>query len=263
VSENLETFAGLLPQFGEGILVTLQLTLGGAILALLVAFVLGLGARARTRWASVPSRVVMEFFRGTSLVVQIFWLFYVLPLPPFYVELDPMACGIIALGLNYGAYASEVVRGSINSVHKGQWEAATALDLGPVHRLRRVILPQAWPLMIPMFTNLLIQLVKGSALAAYITLHDLNFMIVELRRGTTDTVFSYTVGLLIYFAIAYVLTLLMNALEARAKNKVGQGPSLREILRVAPVQTRAEVAVGGPTTGVAATPEPPTSKGGR
>ena len=233
----MQVLVGLLPQLGEGILVTLELTIAGAALALIIAFILGLGARARTRWARVPSRVVVEFFRGTSLVAQIFWLYYVLPLPPFYVELDPLACGILALGLNYGAYAAEVVRGSINSVPTGQWEAATALDLGGVHRLRRVILPQAWPLMMPMFTNLLIQLVKGSALAAYITLHDLNFFIGELRKGTTDTVFAYTVGLLLYFVFAYALTLIMNALEARAKNKVGQGPSLREILRVTPART--------------------------
>ena len=154
------------------------------------------------------------------------------------------------------------MRGSINSVPKGQWEVATALDLGPVHRLRRVILPQAWPLMIPMFTNLLIQLVKGSVLAAYITLHDLNFMIVELRRGTTDTIFAYTVGLLIYFAIAYLLTLLMNALEARAKNKVGQGPSLREVLRVAPVQTRADVGAGTPAPMVTSQLPPTAPMGG-
>lgn len=237
MSDNVQVLVDLLPQLGEGILVTLELTIAGAVLALIIAFILGLGSRARTRWARVPSRVVVEFFRGTSLVVQIFWLYYVLPLPPFYVELDPLACGILALGLNYGAYAAEVVRGSINSVPTGQWEAATALDLGGVHRLRRVILPQAWPLMMPMFTNLLIQLVKGSALAAYITLHDLNFFIGELRKGTTDTVFAYTVGLVLYFVFAYALTLIMNALEARAKNKVGQGPSLREILRLTPART--------------------------
>ncbi|MFD7022955.1 ectoine/hydroxyectoine ABC transporter permease subunit EhuC [Promicromonospora sukumoe] len=236
MSDNLQKLVDLLPQLGEGILVTLELTIAGAGLALIIAFILGLGSRARTRWARVPSRVVVEFFRGTSLVVQIFWLYYVLPLPPFYVELDPLACGILALGLNYGAYAAEVVRGSINSVPTGQWEAATALDLGGVHRLRRVILPQAWPLMMPMFTNLLIQLVKGSALAAYITLHDLNFFIGELRKGTTDTVFAYSVGLVLYFVFAYALTLIMNALEARAKNKVGQGP-LREILRLTPART--------------------------
>ncbi|GGM18397.1 ectoine/hydroxyectoine ABC transporter permease subunit EhuC [Promicromonospora citrea] len=236
MSDNLQILVDLLPRLGEGVLVTLELTVGGAVLALLVAFVLGLAGRARTRWARVPSRVVVEFFRGTSLVVQIFWLYYVLPLPPFYVELDPLACGIIALGLNYGAYAAEVVRGSINAVPTGQWEAATALDMGPVHRLRRVILPQAWPLMMPLFTNLLIQLVKGSALATYVSLHDLNFFIGELRKGTTETVFAYTVGLLVYFAIAYALTLVMNALEARAKNNVGQGPSLREILRLTPAR---------------------------
>ena len=241
MSDNLQILAELLPQLGQGILVTLELTIAGAVLALIVAFTLGLGSRASTRWARVPSRAVVEFFRGTSLVVQIFWLYYVLPLPPFHVELDPLACGIIALGLNYGAYASEVVRGSINSVPLGQWEAATALDLSGMHRLRRVILPQAWPLMMPMFTNLLIQLIKGSALAAYITLHDLNFFIGELRKGTTETVFAYTVGLLLYFVFAYLVTLIMNAFEARAKNKVGQGPSLREILRVAPVQTQADV----------------------
>lgn len=248
MSDNFQVFADLLPQLGEAIVITLELTIAGAGLALIIAFVLGLGSRARTRWARVPSRIVVEFFRGTSLVVQIFWLYYVLPLPPFYVELDPLACGIIALGLNYGAYAAEVVRGSINSVPTGQWEAATALDMSGVHRLRKVILPQAWPLMMPMFTNLLIQLVKGSALAAYITLHDLNFFIQELRKGTTDTIFSYTVGLVLYFVFAYALTLLMNALEARAKHRVGQGPPLREILRLSPVQTRADagsVAKGG------------------
>jgi polar amino acid transport system permease protein len=248
VSDNFQQLVDLLPQLGEGIIVTLQLTLGGAVLALLVAFTLGFGSRAHTRWARVPSRVVVEFFRGTSLVVQIFWLYYVLPLPPFYVELDPLACGIIALGLNYGAYASEVVRGSINSVAKGQWEASIALDLGAVHRMRRVIMPQAWPLMIPMFTNLLIQLVKGSALAAYISLHDLNFFTGELRQRTSDTIFSFTIGLLCYFAVAYLLTLAMNALEVRAKNRLGAGPSLREVLRLAPVQTTADVGAGTPAT---------------
>jgi polar amino acid transport system permease protein len=257
VSDNLQQFVDLLPQLGEGILVTLQLTLGGAVLALLVAFTLGFGSRARTRWARVPSRVVVEFFRGTSLVVQIFWLYYVLPLPPFYVELEPLACGILALGLNYGAYAAEVVRGSINSVAKGQWEAAVALDLSPVHRIRRVIMPQAWPLMIPMFTNLLIQLVKGSALAAYISLHDLNFFTGELRQRTSDTIFSYTIGLLCYFVVAYLLTLAMNAVEVRAKNRLGAGPSLREVLRLAPVQTTADLG-SGVSTPVAVT----ASKGG-
>jgi polar amino acid transport system permease protein len=237
VSENLQALADALPQLAEGVVVTLQLTLGGAVLAFVLAVALGLAARARSLWLRTPTRVVVEFFRGTSLVVQLFWLFYVLPV--FGFRLESMAVGIVALGLNYGAYGSEVVRGSVNAVPTGQWEAARALNLSPAHRVRRVILPQAWALMIPLLTNLLIQLLKGSALATYILLHDVNFEIGQLRRTTQDTFFSYTVGLLVYFALAYLLTLGMNALEVRAKRRIGVGPSLREVVRLAPVPTTA------------------------
>lgn len=237
MSENLQALADALPQLVEGVVVTLQLTLGGAVLAFVLAVALGLAARARSLWLRTPTRVVVEFFRGTSLVVQLFWLFYVLPV--FGFRLESMAVGIVALGLNYGAYGSEVVRGSVNAVPTGQWEAARALNLSPAHRVRRVIFPQAWALMIPLLTNLLIQLLKGSALAAYILLHDVNFEIGQLRRTTQDTFFSYTVGLLVYFALAYLLTLGMNALEVRAKRRIGVGPSLREVVRLAPVPTTA------------------------
>ncbi|MFP3714271.1 ectoine/hydroxyectoine ABC transporter permease subunit EhuC [Puerhibacterium sp. TATVAM-FAB25] len=237
MSENLQALVGALPQLAEGVVVTLQLTLGGAVLAFVLAVALGLAARARSLWLRTPTRVVVEFFRGTSLVVQLFWLFYVLPV--FGFRLESMAVGVVALGLNYGAYGSEVVRGSVNAVPAGQWEAARALNLSPAHRVRRVIFPQAWALMIPLLTNLLIQLLKGSALATYILLHDVNFEIGQLRRTTQDTFFSYTVGLLVYFALAYLLTLGMNALEVRAKRRIGVGPSLREVVRLAPVPTTA------------------------
>jgi polar amino acid transport system permease protein len=237
VSDQLEALAAALPRLGEGIVVTLQLTLGGAALAFVIAVVLGFTARARSLWLRGPTRVVVEFFRGTSLVVQLFWLFYVLPV--FGFRLESLAVGIVALGLNYGAYGSEVVRGSVNAVPKGQWEAATALNMGAFHRVRRVIFPQAWALMIPLFTNLLIQLLKGTALATYILLHDLNFVIGQLRRATQDTFFTYTVGLLIYFALAYLLTLGMNALEVRAKRRIGVAPTFREVVHVAPVPTTA------------------------
>ena len=239
MSDDLQSLVDALPRLGDAILVTLQLTVGGAALALVVAVLLGLGSRARSLLVRGPSRVAVELLRGTSLVVQLFWLFYVLPV--FGFRLESLACGILALGLNFGAYGAEVVRGSIASVPTGQWEAAVALDLSPVHRLRRVIFPQAWPVMIPLFTNLLIQLVKGSALATYILLHDLNYFIEQLRRSTQDTVFSYGVGLVLYFVLAYALTLLMNALEVRAKHRVGAGPSLREVLSPVPAPRLAKV----------------------
>jgi polar amino acid transport system permease protein len=253
VSDDIQSLISRLPSLGDAVFVTLELTVGGAVIAMVVALLLGFGSRTRSLWVRGPSRVVVEFFRGTSLVVQLFWLFYVLPV--FGFKMEALAVGMVALGLNYGAYASEVVRGSIASVPKDQWEAAVALNMSWFHRVRRVIFPQAWALMIPMLTNLLIQLLKGSALAYYITLHDLNFWTVQLRRATSDTIFSYTVGLLVYFVIAYLLTWGMNWMEERAKRRLGRGtrPSLRETFRTKPMVTSelppsaAPAAKGGPS----------------
>ncbi len=94
--------------------------------------------------------------------------------------------------------------------------------------------------MIPPLTNLLIQLLKGTALASYILLHDLTFEIEQLRRSTGDTLFAFGVGLVLYFIVGYVLTLLMNALEVRAKSRLGTGPSMREIFGLAPVLDKPE-----------------------
>lgn len=234
MSDDLQTLVDHLPNLGDAVLVTLEMTLGGALLAMVVALVLGFGSRTRSLWVRGPSRAVIEFFRGTSLVVQIFWIFYVLP--QFGFRMEALAVAVVALGLNYGAYAAEVVRGSIESVPSGQWEAATALNLSWFHKVRRVIFPQAWALMIPQLANLLIQLLKGSALAFYITLHDLFWWTDVLQRDTRDTFFSFGIGLILYFVIAYVLTWGMNYLEERAKRRLGRGtrPRLREVFGLKP-----------------------------
>jgi len=211
----------------EGIWITFQLTIGGALLALLIAIGLGLLARFENIVLRGFARVIIEFFRGTSLVVQLFWFFFVMP--QMGLELPAMFVGILALGLNYGAYGAEVVRGSINSVPTGQWEATTALSMSPAQRMWRVIFPQAWALMIPSLNNLLIQLLKGTAIVSFITLTDLTYATDKLRNST-DTFFAYGVGLVLYFLIAYLLTLGMNALEVHAKHKLGRGDSLRQVL---------------------------------
>jgi polar amino acid transport system permease protein len=178
--------------------------------------------------------VVIELFRGTSLLVQLFFFFFVLPLPPFNLEMPAVFTGILALGMNYGAYGAEVVRGSINSVPAGQWEATTALSLSRTQRMWRVIFPQAWALMIPSLNNLLIQLLKGTAVVYLITIVDLTAELNRLRVQT-DVFFAYGLGLLIYFAIAYLLTLGMNALETRAKHRLGQGGKWRETITTTPM----------------------------
>lgn len=236
MTENLEALQRALPYLLDGLLITVELTVGGALLAFVVAIALGLLARAENTLLRGVARTVIEVFRGTSLLVQLFFLFFVLPLPPFNVELPSLLAGILGLGLNYGAYGAEVVRGSINSVPRGQWEATVALSLTRAQRMMRVVFPQAWALMIPSLTNLLIQLLKGTAVVYLITIVDFTAELNKLRIDT-DVFFAYSLGLVVYFVIAYLLTFAMNALEVRAKHRLGQGTRLREAVAAPEVVT--------------------------
>ena len=240
MTENLEALQRALPHLLDGLLITVELTVGGALLAFVIAIGLGLLARFDNILLRGFARTVIEVFRGTSLLVQLFFLFFVLPLPPFNLELPPVLVGIIGLGLNYGAYGAEVVRGSINAVPRGQWEATTALSLSRTQRMWRVIFPQAWALMIPSLANLLIQLLKGTAVVYLITIVDLTAQLNKLRIDT-DVFFAYSLGLVIYFIVAYILTIAMNALEARAKHRLGQGTRLREAIAAPAVDAEGDV----------------------
>src|SRR5699024_7174408 len=203
------------------------LTLGGAALAFLVSVVLGLMSINRVPFVRWIATVVVEFFRGTSLVVQLFWLYFVLPVftaTPWSELLGRggggLIPGLIALGLNYGAYGAEVVRGSINAVDEGQWEGATALNMSPVTRMRRVIWPQAWTLMLSGYNNLLIMLVKGTAAVTVISLQDFGYEISELRKDTS-TIFAYTFGFIVYFIFAWLLAKVLRIMEVRARRRLG------------------------------------------
>ncbi|WP_144793987.1 ectoine/hydroxyectoine ABC transporter permease subunit EhuC [Microbacterium paludicola] len=234
MTENFEALWRALPQIWDGVLITLELTAGGALLAIVVAIVLGLLARFENILLRGFARTIIELFRGTSLLVQLFFFFFVLPLPPFNLEMPALFTGILALGLNYGAYGAEVVRGSINAVAPGQWEATTALSMSRTQRMWRIIFPQAWALMLPSLNNLLIQLLKGTAVVYLITIVDFTAELNRLRVQT-DVFFAYSLGLLIYFGIAYLLTLGMNALETRAKHRLGYGGKWSEAITAAPV----------------------------
>ncbi|WP_354002784.1 amino acid ABC transporter permease [Microbacterium elymi] len=138
-ADLLSALQSALPTLGSAVLVTVELTVAGALLAVIIAIALGLMARLENIVLRGIARVIIEFFRGTSLVVQLFWLFFVMPM--FGVEWPPLLVGILALGLNFGAYGAEVVRGSINSVPTGQWEATTALSMSPTQRMPAGHLP--------------------------------------------------------------------------------------------------------------------------
>ena len=192
-----------LPALVGGLRVTLQLTVGGAGLALLLSLATGLGRRSRHRWLRWPANAYVEIFRGTSALVQLFWFYFALPF--FGISLPALVTGAVVLGLNSGAYGAEVVRSAIANVPRGQWEAARALNLTPRQAMRRVILPQALPMMLPPAGNLLIELLKNTALVSLITLSELTFTAQVQRAATLETVPLFTLTLLIYFAVAQLL----------------------------------------------------------
>ncbi|MEV0489564.1 ectoine/hydroxyectoine ABC transporter permease subunit EhuC [Streptomyces atratus] len=244
MSDFFSAFSDNLPQLRSGLWVTLQATVLGSLLALLLSFVLGLMAISRMLAVRGASRVVVEFFRGTSLYIQLFWLYYAMP-PLTGYELTPLLCGVVAFGLNYGAYGSEVVRGAINSVPRAQHEAAVALNLTPVQRMRKVILPQAWVQMIPPFTNLLIQLLKCTPLLWLISAADLMTVIQQLRDRTGETLTAYLTLLAVYFVLAYALTLLMNLLERTAKRRLGLPTGAGSLLRTRSTVDAVATTAGG------------------
>lgn len=195
--------------------VTAWLAVASLLIGAVLAFAAGI-ARSTGGWVLAAVAVVyVEVFRGTSLLVQLFWLFYALPL--LGVSLPPVAAGILGLGLNIGAYGAEVVRGAIGAVPPAQHEAARALNLSRRRTLWRVVLPQALPEMMPPFGNLAVQNLKDTSLVSLITIGDLAFRAQNLRNLTLDSVPIYTLTLLGYFGMALVLIAVIRLLEARTR----------------------------------------------
>lgn len=197
----------------EGIGVTITLTILSAILALILGFAAGLARRSRYFIVRGIANIYVEVFRGTSLLVQLFWIYFVLPM--FGLTLSAMTAAVLAIGLNYGAYVSEVVRSGIESVPEGQTEAGVALNMSKQQRMRRVILPQAFILMLPNLGNQLIELFKSTSLVSLITLTDLTYQANLLNGSTLETTKIYTALLLIYFLLAWPLTKGMEMLERK------------------------------------------------
>lgn len=197
----------------KAIVTTIELTVFGIVLTVVFAFVFGLMRVSRHAVVRGIGYVVVEFLRGSALVVQLFWVFYVLPYLGY--ELHPIVAGVLVLGLNEGAYAAEVVRGAIVSRPKGQTEACIALGLSPTQRMWRVILPQSIPVMLPGFGNIFVDLMKATALVSLVTIQDLTYVANSIRRATGETLALFGLLLLLYFGLALVLSAFSRFLEKR------------------------------------------------
>lgn len=206
-------WSGYLGLILQGALVTVQLTLLGSVLALVLAFAAGL-ARLSARWpVRALATAYIEFFRGTSIFVQLFWAYFVLPFAG--IALSPLQAGVAALGLNVGAYGAEVVRGAVLSVPRDQIEACVAVNLTRFQRMRHVILPQALPLMLPTFGNNAIELLKATAVASLISLGDMTFQAQVVRAQTGSTLIPFATILVLYFLMALAISTAVRSLEAR------------------------------------------------
>ena len=219
------TYFEFLAQYGDrilsGTLVTIGLTVLAALLAVVVALAAGLMRMAPNLAVRGVATVYIEIFRGTSLLVQLYWIFFVLPL--FGITMEKFTAGFVAVGMNLGAYGAELVRGAILAVPKGQWEAGLALNMSPAKRMVRVILPQAVLIMLPGWGNLMIELLKGTALVALISVADLMFQVKQINGTTFMSAESFGTALIIYYVIArFMLTPSMRWLERFMRRKMGR-----------------------------------------
>jgi polar amino acid transport system permease protein len=204
----MSTVVDYLQVLASGVGVTVEVTVFGIALTIVASFLGGLGRLSDSSWVRFVAGAYIEVFRGTSALVQLFWIFYALPLAG--IQLTPMVAGIVALGLNVGAYGAEVVRAGILAVPRGQVEAGIALNLSRLDRFRFIVLRQSLPLMIGPFTNLFISLLKGTALVSLITLADLAFRSQLLREQTGRSSLVLGLTLLIYLVLSVVITIVMR-----------------------------------------------------
>jgi polar amino acid transport system permease protein len=203
----------LLPPLLLGLKVTVALTIGGTVVATVAAFTAGLAQLSRHWPLRVISILYIDLFRGTSALIQLFWAYFALPM--LGIVLSAMTTGIWVLGLNIGAYGAEVVRGAIQAIPKEQWEAAIALNFTHRQTLWRIIIPQALPAMLPPFGNLLIELLKSTALVSMIALSDLTFQAQILRASTLRTTEIFLSVLILYFFLAQAIAFTIHRLERR------------------------------------------------
>jgi polar amino acid transport system permease protein len=194
----------ILPILVDGAKVTFMATCGGFALAVIGGLLLAVARMGRFRTIRFVASAYVEFIRDTPLLIQLFFLFYCLPY--LGISLPALATGVLGLGLNYSAYTAEVYRAGIESVSRGQWEAAGALNLPGGITWRRVVLPQAIPPVIPMLGNNLIGMFKDSMLLGTIT-------VLELF-GRTNQVGATTYRFLEPFTVLGILILSLSLVGA-------------------------------------------------
>ncbi|MDQ2650413.1 MAG: ectoine/hydroxyectoine ABC transporter permease subunit EhuD [Actinomycetota bacterium] len=203
----------ILPDLLRGLWVTVTLTVLGISLALVFGLVLALLRRSRFRAVRWPAGLFVEFIRGTPLLIQFFFLFYVLP--DYGIVLSGFTVGVLGLGIHYACYTSETYRAGIESVPAGQWEAATAINLSNRQRWTSVILPQAIPTVLPALGNYLVAGFKDAPLAATVTVFGVLGTAQQIQGQTFRGLEPFTLAGLLFLAVSVPVASGVRLLERR------------------------------------------------
>ncbi|WP_436777506.1 ectoine/hydroxyectoine ABC transporter permease subunit EhuD [Yinghuangia sp. YIM S09857] len=203
----------IVPDLWDGMLVALEATAYGYVLALVLGLALALLRRSRRRWVSLPVAAVSEFIRSTPLLVQLFFMYYMLP--TIGITWGALTVGALTLGIHYATYTSEVYRSGIDNVPVGQWEAATALNL-PTRRVwTSVILPQAVPRVIPALANYVIAMFKDTPQLIAISVVEVFAVAREENSQTFQTLEPFTMAGIFYLVIALAMSAVARLVERR------------------------------------------------
>lgn len=215
MSEWLKLLIDSLPAFGQGLLITLQLTAVGLGMGFILGLAAALGRLYGNRWVKAIAIGYIELFRGTPLLAQLFLIYY--GLPGLGITLSRMLSAYLALGMNSGAYQAEYLRGAIQSIGDGQMMAGRAIGLSRVRTVWHIILPQALRLVIPSWSNEPISLLKSTAIAFLIAVPDLMTRAKSIAARTYDPIGTYLAVAVVYLAVAFILNEGLKWLERRAK----------------------------------------------
>lgn len=210
---DIELAIESLPFVLSGLPMTLLIALVGMGIGLVLGLLLALARSSKNIFLRLPARIYISFMRGTPMLVFLFILYFGLPI--IGIKLTALVAASLGFGLNSAAYIAEIDRSALNSVSRGQWESAKALNLGYWTTLRKIILPQATRIAIPPLTNVFMDIVKATSLAAVITVPEL-FQKTQIVAGRTfDAMTMYVLVALIYWPICIVISFFQERLENR------------------------------------------------
>jgi polar amino acid transport system permease protein len=208
----------ILPILAQAAIISIEATLLGFVLAATLGLVLAL-ARLAFPWTAWPISVLVELIRSTPLLIQIFFLYFVFP--SFGLTLDAFTAGVLALGIHYAAYCSEVYRAGFDNIHRGQWEASTALNLSTWTTFKDVIIPQAIPPIVPALGNYLVALFKETPLLSAIAVLEL----MQTAKIIGSETFRYTEPITLVGIFFLIMSLVSAAFIRAAERLLNRRPA--------------------------------------